>query len=204
MTMTMPETISVITVLLSVISSLHATPLASSCKAAVQPDGSFVFQLGLDSTTLSDCEPQIIVGEKKKVCAVYEGGKVPASWLPPVLGATMFNFTSSSCRDVKIGLDCPLLLHYKYLPCSCDSSSSMAQTSSSTARPLASVSNSAEALHDKSPFPVGAVIGCSVFVVIITLAFIVFRCRKRINKEPTKASRSASNSNEDLVGPLNP
>ncbi|XP_076135866.1 uncharacterized protein LOC143118692 isoform X2 [Alosa pseudoharengus] len=116
----------------------------------------------------------------------------------------MSNFTTSSCRDVKIGLDCPHLLPYKYLPCSCDSSSSTAQTSSSTARPLASVSNSTETLHDKSSFPVGAVIGCSVFVVIIILAFTVFRCRKRISKEPTKTSTSASSSDEDLVGPLNP
>ncbi|XP_076135464.1 uncharacterized protein LOC143118260 [Alosa pseudoharengus] len=167
---------------LSVIGSLDAAPPGQPfCKAAVQPDDSFVFQWG-PTKLLSDCEPQIIIEEK--VCAVYEGGKVPASWLPPVLGATMFNFTLSSCpKSVKMGLDCPDEWSSKDLNCFCDSSSSTAQTSNSTARPLGSVSNSAETLHDKSRFPVGAVIGC---LFVVSLVFICWLMKYRSKSAPTK------------------
>ncbi|XP_062393761.1 uncharacterized protein LOC134082130 [Sardina pilchardus] len=163
----------VVTVLmLSVTGSLDAAPPGQPfCKAARQPNGSFVFHLW-PTKLVSDYESQIII--EKKVSAIYEGGKVPASWLPPVLSVTMQHFTLSTCpKSVKIGLDGANEWSLKDLICSCDSSTSTAQTSSSTAKPPSSASNLTWTNNDTSPFPVGAVIACSLLVL---LGFVIFIC----------------------------
>ncbi|XP_062395138.1 uncharacterized protein LOC134083044 isoform X2 [Sardina pilchardus] len=192
--------------MMSAINGLDAAPPEPSlCKAEMQHDGSYVFPLSPDDSTnlISDCEPQIIINGA--VSAEYINGELPASLLPPVLRATMFNFTLSNCsKSVKIGLDCPHLWPFKDLQCSCDSSTSTAQASSSTAKPPPSTSNSARSLHDMSRFPVGAVVGCGVFVISI-FAFSVFIWRKRTKgrlMKPRIASTSASGSDEDLVDSL--